>query len=365
MKSVSGPRSASRAGPAPVSKSTRLSKGKPARVPPAQKLPQADNAFIADIAEAMLAGDVVPFLGAGASIGAGLPSAKTLAEGLLKDLLKVVKFPDKAEQRSLCDNLALVASFLELKKDSNALKRRLREAFDVSAKPGKLHRLLASVDTLELIVTTNYDDLIEQAFQEREPWVMVDHGVPGKLWLRGKRDWAAVDADTLTGYHLDKRRQEEGGSQQKAPIIYKMHGNLDRKDRNYDWFLITEEHYVDFLGRPDTVQVPQMLATLMKTKNFLFLGYGLKDWNVHVMLRKLALTRGPATKAGVVGDRQGRKRLRERSLAGGPSAHARDGYRRFCGTSAQRAGNSPQNSRRHGRHDDRRLPLCGTRSVYS
>jgi hypothetical protein len=116
------------------------------------------------------------------------------------------------------------------------------------------------------------------------------------LWLRGKAKWSVVAAETLDRDLIEKQRLEEGESGRKAPIIYKMHGNLDRDDRAYDWFLITEEHYVDFLGRPETGQVPPTLAALMKKRNFLFLGYGLKDWNVRVMLRKLALMRGPASK---------------------------------------------------------------------
>jgi len=82
----------------------------------------------------------------------------------------------------------------------------------------------------------------------------------------------------------------------KEPIIFKMHGTFDRKDEENDWFLITEEHYVDYLGRAETVQIPPMLVTMMKRKNFLFLGYGLKDWNIRVMLRKLIRMRNPADK---------------------------------------------------------------------
>jgi hypothetical protein len=77
-------------------------------------------------------------------------------------------------------------------------------------------------------------------------------------------------------------------------VIFKMHGSLDRTDKDNDAFLITEEQYVDFLGRPENGQIPPMLAAVMKQRNFLFLGYGLKDWNVRVMLRKLSLGRNPA-----------------------------------------------------------------------
>ena len=101
-----------------------------------------------------------------------------------------------------------------------------------------------------------------------------------------------------------------------------MHGNFDRADKTYDWFLITEEHYVDFLGRPETVQVPQMLATLMKKKNFLFLGYGLKDWNVRVMLRKLAHNARRRDQGRLLGDCEGSNRAGERNLAGRPTGYA-------------------------------------------
>ena len=39
-----------------------------------------------------------------------------------------------------------------------------------------------------------------------------------------------------------------------------------------------------------------MLATAMREKSFLFLGYGLRDWNIRVLLRKLAHARGRTEK---------------------------------------------------------------------
>ena len=65
-----------------------------------------------------------------------------------------------------------------------------------------------------------------------------------------------------------------------------MHGTFDREDEKNDSFLITEQDYVDYLGRAQNC-VPPYLATRMAKSNFLFLGYSLTDWNVRVMLRKL------------------------------------------------------------------------------
>jgi hypothetical protein len=77
------------------------------------------------------------------------------------------------------------------------------------------------------------------------------------------------------------------------PIVFKMHGSVDRSDASNDSFLITEEDYVDFLGRAGGSYIPTYVNALMQGKDFLFLGYSLEDWNVRVILRKL-LTRAAA-----------------------------------------------------------------------
>jgi SIR2-like domain len=116
---------------------------------------------------------------------------------------------------------------------------------------------------------------------------VVDRGMSGNVWCRPPSGpWEEVEAKNL-GYKISDRRR---------PIVLKLHGSLDPDDRDNDSFLITEEHYVDFLGRSEGAQIPQMLATAMRERSFLFLGYGLKDWNVRVLLRKLAQTRARTEK---------------------------------------------------------------------
>ena len=74
-----------------------------------------------------------------------------------------------------------------------------------------------------------------------------------------------------------------------------MHGSVDKTASENDCFLITEEDYVDFLGRDKGYYVPPYVDALMLGKDFLFLGYSLADWNVRVVLRKL-LKSAPATR---------------------------------------------------------------------
>lgn len=170
-----------------------------------------------EIVSRLKAGTIVPFLGAGASIACGFPSGRALAERLAAR----VGFPD-AQGR---DDLPLVASYFDHVKDSLGLRAVVREAFDIPAKPGRLHTLLsdARLEAVRLFVTTNYDDLLERALEWRAPSVVVDHGTPGKVWCRtAGGDWDEVEAKHL-GYRITDR---------KSPIILKMHGSFDRDDRD-------------------------------------------------------------------------------------------------------------------------------------
>jgi NAD-dependent SIR2 family protein deacetylase len=234
-----------------------------------------------EIATRLKEGMIVPFFGAGASRHCGLPSGGELAERLMA----AGSFPGGERRR----DLALAASYFTKGRDDIALKRELRAVLTKGeARPGSLHHCLADskLGELRLYVTTNYDDLIEQALAHRAPWVVVDRGERGKVHCRPQGgEWQEAAPDDLRRTITDKAR----------PIVLKLHGSLDRDDRANDHFLITEEQYVDFLGRSREALIPSMLYNTMKARSFLFLGYGLRDWNVRVLLRHLADSRGPAS----------------------------------------------------------------------
>jgi hypothetical protein len=235
------------------------------------------------IAQALRGGGVVPFLGAGASAvyrpeddqdgwdasKPYLPFGSELARLLATD----AEFPDAASASSL----ALVASYVEhVAGDRGILDSALRRAFERDRTPGEIHRLLAQIDRPLLIVTTNYDNLIEQAFGNKRYHLVVDRGDRSRVWAA-----TSAGLEPVKTGDLRKALQPED-----RPIIYKLHGSIDKKDPKNDSFLVTEQDYVDFLGRAQTC-VPPYLAALMAKARFLFLGYSLVDWNVRVMLRKL------------------------------------------------------------------------------
>ncbi len=240
------------------------------------------------IFDALQRGRVIPFLGAGASIvgrtsgGPGwdprsstyLPTGSELAAHLASQS----SFP-AGEQV----DLAKVAQYYEV---VAAGRRRLNDELSGLLSrdfaPGPLHRYLASIKAPMLVVTTNYDDLIERAFTGVKPFDLVIHPTDAKnkdrvLWrAHGSDEFDRVAPNVL---EIDL---------EKTTVIYKMHGSLPIAARTDGHFVITEDDYVEFISRMGRSRaVPAIFAEHFVHAPFLFLGYGLRDWNFRVVLAKL------------------------------------------------------------------------------
>ena len=243
------------------------------------------------IAKGFAEGRIVPFLGAGVNFGTRnppdakwnektttfLPSGSELSRFLAGDS----GFPWKEDYE--LDDLAKVAAFYEDAIDPQSLKKELHRIFDRDFAPCDVHRYLAEVPTPLLIVTTNYDDLIERAFAAagRDYDLVVDANDSAEvaasvLWWKAG---APEPEPQLPGkLFIDIK---------KTTVIYKMHGTVDRKSK-WDNYVITEDDYVKFLSRMTGQNaVPAIFMKAFRDRHFLFLGYGLRDWNLRVVLRIL------------------------------------------------------------------------------
>ena len=69
----------------------------------------------------------------------------------------------------------------------------------------------------------------------------------------------------------------------------KLHGAVQRsRPFNEDNYVITEDHYVDYLIRPEISQLlPCVVNERLKNSHLLFLGYSLADWNLRAILRRI------------------------------------------------------------------------------
>lgn len=258
--------------------------------------------FVSPVVKAMLDGRLIPFFGAGVNAcgrpekyrwnhGAAdfLPTGGELARHLARAY-------DYEEDDS--DDLLQVSQFASLMNGPSVLKEELRKVFNGECPPTTVHRFFASlprrlraagvpvpVDASGcgyLIITTNYDDLLERALRaEGERFhtltYIADGDEPG--WYRHKPPAGAAEV----------MRDPEKIQFDGLPVVLKIHGAVYRDDPAHDSFVITEEHYIDCLARVhlffDTL--PKAIPARLQRANVLFLGYSLRDWNVRAMLHHL------------------------------------------------------------------------------
>lgn len=242
-----------------------------------------------EVAEKLLEGRLVPFLGAGVNLcdrpqgfqwgpdqREQLPSGSELADHLAK------RFHYSRADR----DLSRVAQFVDLIKGTGRLYEEVGKVFAEGYPVTSLHRFLASIPyrgpEYPLLVTTNYDNLLESAFLEQGRefdlvYYSPDDQPRGRFWLQqpGKPAGRIEDANGY-GYEFFKQR----------PVILKIHGTAGMEESS--GFVITEDHYIEFLADEALERLlPPSLLTGLRKNHLLFLGYSLRDWNLRVFLRRL------------------------------------------------------------------------------
>lgn len=239
---------------------------------------------------------IIPFLGAAASTFAcrngstcPLPSGSELA----RSLASKSGFPSTNDAD--LEDLTKVSSYYVDVSNRPLLRKQLRSVFAPEDESKRyccndLHRFLAGIANNMMILTTNYDTMLEQAFIEAgKPYELVvypadnmEFGNAIMWWRQGAAEPEPIQPNRIDVAELGKTN-----------LIYKMHGSVREKVDKFDSFVITEEDYTDFLSRMDSA-VPPAFREYFHDRGFLFLGYGLKDWNLRVLLRKIREKRADA-----------------------------------------------------------------------
>jgi hypothetical protein len=223
------------------------------------------------------------------SPGTMLPDGTELAGYLAREF----RYPQTADNLSWLE-LAQVSQYVATVRGRQPLYGTLRTIFEREYEPTQVHTLLASLPRRlremrrprphQLVLTTNYDDLLERAFRDSdEPYDLLVYQAdrpPRGCFLHYAPD---VEEPTPITLPNDYRAL----SLQERSVIVKVHGTCERTDREHDSFVITEDNYIEYLGhsaRPGEF-IPAVLLAQMKESAFLFLGYSLRDWNIRVILR--------------------------------------------------------------------------------
>jgi len=193
--------------------------------------------------------DIVLWVGAGFSLYAGYPSGKALSELLYSNLTPSQKI--EIDKNLPLDDLA--EEFIRLNGGKqNSLIRILSDVFLKKPESLKYHKMLSEIPHIKTIITTNYDNLFEIAYED---------------------DCCKLVDDTDIAYISDKVR------------VFKAHGDLIKPKS----IIIASRHYKNFFKSDLQDNIFwNFIKSLIATKSFVFIGYNLEDINTQMIFDKIA-----------------------------------------------------------------------------
>ena len=249
------------------------------------------------VVKAIAEGRVIPFLGAGVNLfhrppgnawklGEYLPGSRELSELLANKFA----YPNQYEEADVMRVSQYVASVA----GPGALYEELHELFDFDYPISELHRFLAALPgkmrekgyspRAQLILTTNYDDVLERAFREAgEHFDLLTYSAEGEE-RTGSFIHRPSDGEPQV---IENPNEYQGLRSAERTVIIKIAGSVDRSESWRDSFVITEDDYIEQLITDIASLIPVTLAARLRRSYFLFLGHSLRSWSVRVILRRI------------------------------------------------------------------------------
>lgn len=260
-----------------------------------------------NIVKELLRGRIVPFLGQNVNIFGrapsddwrrvrGMPSGEELARYLASNF-----------DYDLSDNtdLVRVSQYIAVMKGGyTELFEELHSVLTADQTPTPLHRfwaelpgvlrargVLASPDdqptsdpvTYPLVFTANYDDLMERAMRDaNEPYDLLIYLAEGQD--RGKflhRTFEGVEKLVVSPSDYPDMRLD------RRATIVKVHGAINPTQPERDSFVITEDHYLDYLKESIRDLLPQTVNMRIARSYGLFMGCNLRNWALRGVLYQL------------------------------------------------------------------------------
>ena len=210
-------------------------------------------------------GRLTPFLGAGVNLvgvdlSVGFQKGRRLPSGAELASLLTEEYEYDGEDPH---DLVRVAQWVELTIGRADLEESLREVFNRDFPPTVVHELLARtpdfvrqqpVQEFPLIITTNYDDALERAFEARgesiDVLTYVAHGPD-----RGLFRHTGPDGETTVVSVGDEYAEV---TLRARPAVVKLHGAVSRSAADDhvedDSYVLTEDDYIECLSNPDIVR---------------------------------------------------------------------------------------------------------------
>lgn len=195
--------------------------------------------------------DSVIFIGSGVSRWSGLPSWEGLISDLADYLEALGKDASLVRREASDGDLLQAASYGLAKLTRPQIQHFIRTASrSGSATPSALHEVLMKLGP-SCFITTNYDDLVEQAF----------------------RRWRSDPSEPQVVLNRQPLEQAEIVLTHARNFIFKPHGDA----RDIETVILTREHYRMLKPEGQFSSTMTTLMNLTSSRPMLFVGFGLRD----------------------------------------------------------------------------------------
>ncbi|MGF1937591.1 MAG: SIR2 family protein [Nostoc sp. ChiQUE02] len=194
-------------------------------------------------------------------------------------------------------NLQCLAQYIQLTYGIKNVYERLYEVLRGRYSPSRFYLFLANLPgkmkekqyplPYQLIVTTNYDDMLERAFRAaNQPFDLVFYVAEGEE-TRGRFKYKPFEEKARP---IDKPNQLEViGKAKDCPVILKLYGVVDLIESQQCNFVITEDHHINYLVYREIGQLlpKDVLEILWESHNILFMGYNPSDPDLRVIINRI------------------------------------------------------------------------------
>ncbi|CUW40993.1 protein of unknown function [Magnetospirillum sp. XM-1] len=235
------------------------------------------KSLLAEIGAEIAAGNLIPFLGPDSLRMEAEPPVPVGARALALALVAKVGVPGRIK-----NNLWHSAQYIETHKHRMTLDRLMAGFFQPVPEPNALHRWLAGLPRLPLVVDTWYDGAMKAAFEAagRGNWGIVQgcskaRRLDGGVWTRAvSPDGATVGDDVADGWRT---------------VLYKPHGAAQPTGD----VLVSDSDYVEVLTDIDIqTPIPQVVKDRRTGRGFVFLGCRFYDQILRTFARQIAKRSG-------------------------------------------------------------------------
>jgi hypothetical protein len=186
-----------------------------------------------------------------------------IGKGLSRRLAESSRFEEKFPGEDP-ENLQRVALAFEIDNSRRELVETVKHEVHEGKQPSPILNALAELD-FPLVITTNYDRLLEKALVTagKDPQVTIYE----------------ADPDQPTAECPEPNAHE--------PVVFKIHGDISHRET----LVITDEDYIQFAMRMSSKRpydpVPMTVGYYLTRWTTLFVGYSLLDYNLRLLIKTL------------------------------------------------------------------------------